>query len=189
MRRAVALLLVAALAACAEPPSKEMHQAQGAIDAAKSAGAEQFAASELTAAVDALRRSEEAVAERDYRLALNYAIESRERAQSAAKGAVNARARARGDAEAMLAEANTLLAQAQAQLRAADAARVARRATDDARDTITAAQKSVQNARTALNNDEYEQARKALQGVSARIHKAISAIDDALDNGSGRRRR
>ena len=166
-----------------------MNQAQGAIDAAKAAGAEQFASTELTAAVDALRRSEDAVTQRDYRLALNYAIESRERAQSAAKTAVEARARARGLAEALLAEATTLLAQARSALRDADAARVPRRATQDARQAIDAAQKSVQNARAALNKDDYARAQAALDGVSKRILSAISAIADAADGGAGRKRR
>ena len=189
MRRGVTLLLVSSFLACAEPPSKEMHQAQGAIDAAKSAGAEEFAATELTAAIDALTRSEAAVTERDYRQALNYAIESRERAQAAAKAAVNARARAHGGAEALLAEATTLLALARARLRDADAARVPRRATQDARQAIDDAQTSVQNARTAVNSNDYERARKTLDGVSARIQRAISQIADAIDPAAARRRR
>ena len=179
MRRAVLLLLISTSLACAEPPHKEMNQAQGAIDAAKSAGAEQFAATELTGAIDALGRAETFVVQRDYRQALNSAIESRERAQSAAKAAVDARARARGDAEALLAEANTLLTQARARLGDAEAARVSRRATQDARQAIDAAQTSVQNARTALDKDDYAAAKKALQGVSARIYRAISQIMDA----------
>jgi hypothetical protein len=189
MRRVVMLLLVSASLACAEPPSKEMNQAQGAIDAAKAAGAEQFAATELAAAVDALRRSEEFVTQRDYRQALNYAIEGREQAQAAAKAAVEARARARGDAEALLAEATTLLAQARAQLRNADGTRVSRRALQDARETIDGAQTSVQNARTALNSDDYAQARKALEGVSKRIRSAISQISDSTEPAGTRRRR
>jgi hypothetical protein len=189
MRRAVTLLFVIALTACAEPPNKEMNQAQGAIDAAKAAGAEQFAATELAAAVDALRRSEEAVTQRDYRLALNFAIESRERAQAAAKAAVTARARDRGAAEALVAEATTLLSQARARLRDADAARVSRRATQEARQAIENAQTSVQNARAALNKDDYERAQKALAGVSARIQAAISQIADAIDPAAARKRR
>ena len=189
MRRVLLLLLVIAFIACADPPSKEMNQAQGAIDAAKAAGAEQFAATELTAAVDALRRSEEMVTERDYRQALNFAIESRERAQSAAKAAVNARARERGDAEALLAEATTLLAQARARLGDADAARVSRRATQNAREAIEGAQTSVQKARTALNSDDYGSARKTLDGVSKRILAAITQIGEAIDPAAARRRR
>ena len=73
------------LVACGEPPDKEMHQAQGAIDAARAAGADTYAPDEFKAAVDALARAQDAVAQRDYRLALNNALDSRERAQNAAR--------------------------------------------------------------------------------------------------------
>ena len=107
---ALALILAVLLAVgCAEPPSKEMNQAQGAIDAARAAGADKFATDEFNAAVDALERPNEAVAEGDYRLALNHALDSRERAQNAAKLAVDGRANARGDAERAIAEGRDAL--------------------------------------------------------------------------------
>ena len=104
-RLIVVFALTLLIAACAEPPAKEMHQAQGAIDAARAAGAEEYAADELKLAVDGLAKYQEAVAARDYRLALAHALDSRERAQNAAKTAVDGRAKARGDAERELAEA------------------------------------------------------------------------------------
>ena len=73
------------ITACGDPPNKEMDQAQGAIDAARAAGADRYAATEYTAATDALKRSQDAVAQRDYRLALNEALNSREHAQNAAR--------------------------------------------------------------------------------------------------------
>jgi hypothetical protein len=182
-------LLGALFIACATPPSKEMNQAQGAIDAARAVGAEQFAATEFTAAVEALQRSEQAVAQRDYRQALNFAIESRERAQGAAKLAATARARAHGDVEALLAEATTLLAQARSRLRDAEAARLPRRTLQDARTAIEGAQRSVQNARTALNNAKYTDARQGLDGLSPQIRKTIAAIDQAINTGTSRRKR
>ena len=69
-----------------EPPDKEMQQAQGAIDAARAAGADQYAHEEFAAAQEALTHANEAVEQRDYRLALNHALDSRERAQNAANG-------------------------------------------------------------------------------------------------------
>src|SRR6186713_1219846 len=98
-RRLALISLTILSASCAEPPSKEMNQAQGAIDAARAAAADRFAAAEYNAATDALKRSEQAVIDHDYRLALSLAIDSRERAQNAAKMAVEARANARGAAE------------------------------------------------------------------------------------------
>jgi len=84
---------------CAEPPNREIDQAQGALDAARAAGAEQYAAEEFAAAVTSLKQSRAAVAARDYRSALNYALDSRERAQIAAKQASNQRAVVRSQVE------------------------------------------------------------------------------------------
>ena len=84
-----ALLIVA----CGEPPNKELHQAQGAIDAARAAGAAVYAPEELKGAVDALTHAQEAVGQRDYRLALNHALDSREQRASGGE----ARRRRTGD--------------------------------------------------------------------------------------------
>ena len=130
--RRLALITAILSASCAEPPSKEMNQAQGAIDAARAAGADKFATAEFNAAIDALKRSEEAVAGGDYRQALNHALDSRERAQNAAKLAVEGRADARGQAERAIAEVATLLSRAQAQLKDPDIARMNPRPTEGA---------------------------------------------------------
>src|SRR5688572_7145428 len=124
VRRLALITTILLSASCAEPPNKEMNQAQGAIDAARAAGAEKFAAAELTAAQDALKRSEEAVIARDYRLALSHALDSRERAQNAAKMAVDGRADLRGQAERAISEVATLLSRARAELKTADANKV-----------------------------------------------------------------
>ncbi len=189
LRRILALLFVSVLAACAEPPSKEMNQAQGAIDTARAAGAETFASTEFAAAVDAMRRSEEAVTQRDYRLALSLAIESREHAQDAAKTAGNERARSRGHVEARIAEATTLLAQAREKLNDPAVARLPRRTVQEPRRTIDDAIRSLQDARTAVNNDDYERALNDVQGLSPRIQKAIATLNELAGTPSPRRRR
>src|SRR3954451_16472835 len=120
LRRAlVSFAVVAAMAgaACGDPPDKEMQQAQGAIDAARAAGADQYAREEFTAAEDALKRSHEAVDQRDYRQALNTALDARERAQAAAKESVNRKAIARADATKALADADAALHNSRARLK------------------------------------------------------------------------
>ena len=47
--------------ACATPPTREMDQAQGAIDAARAAGADRYATEQYEAAVKALQSAHEAV--------------------------------------------------------------------------------------------------------------------------------
>ena len=180
MRRAVrrlALILAILSSGCAEPPNKEMNQAQGAIDAARAAGADKFAAPEFTAAVDALKRSEDAVAAGDYRQALSHAIDSRERAQNAAKMAVDGRADARGQAERAIAEVATLLNRAQEELKAPELARATR--LRPARAVVTETEKALQEARTALKTEDYAGVTAALQGVTAKLQAALSEIDNA----------
>lgn len=91
---AAAVLGAVALAGCAEPPTRELGQAQGAIEAARAAGAETYARTEFQAADAAMRRAHTAVAERDYRQALTFALDAREQARAAAREAAAARGRA-----------------------------------------------------------------------------------------------
>jgi len=172
--RRLALIITVLSAGCAEPPNKEINQAQGAIDAARAAGAEKFATAEYTAAVDALKRSDEAVAAGDYRQALSHAIDSRDRAQNAAKMAVEGRVEARGQAERAVAEVATLLSRTQEELKAAGG-----RALQKPRDTIAAADKALQEARTALKIENYAGVAAALDGVAAAIQAALNEIDAA----------
>ncbi|MBY0494596.1 MAG: hypothetical protein K2Y23_10305 [Cyanobacteria bacterium] len=187
--RGLAFFIAILSASCAEPPSKEMNQAQGAIDAARAAGADRFAAGEFTAATDALTRSEEAVAAGDYRQALSHAIDSRERAQAAAKMAVEGRADARGQAERAIAEVATLLSRAQSQLKAPDVARLNGKALNTARATAAGAEKMLQEARAALKTEDYPAVTRALNGAAAELQAALTGIDAATSPRSAPRKR
>jgi len=187
--RRLAFVIVILSASCAEPPNKEINQAQGAIDAARAAGADRFATAEFSAATDALKRSEEAVTARDYRLALNHAIDSRERAQSAAKMAVEGRADARGQAERAIAEVATLISRAQAQLKDPDIIRLNGRTLREPRATVAAAEKMVQEARSALASEDYATVTRALNGAAADLQAALTEIDAVASPGSSRRKR
>src|SRR3954463_713312 len=150
MRRLVlslAVLAAIAGAACGDPPEKEMQQAQGAIDAARAAGADQYAREEFSAAEDALKKSHEAVEQRDYRQALNTALDARERAQAAAKESVNKKATARADATQALADADAALHNSRARLKAAETAHVPPRSLTTGRKAIDNAENVVQEAR------------------------------------------
>ena len=189
VRRLALITAILLSVSCAEPPNKEMNQAQGAIDAARAAGADKFAAAEFTAAQDALKKSEEAVAAGDYRQALSHALDSRERAQNAAKLAVDGRADARGQAERAIAEVATLLSRAQAQLKDADVARLNPRTLQEPRSTVEATEKMLQEARTALKAEDYAAVTKALNGAAAKLQAALTEIDAAASPRTAPRKR
>ena len=174
---------------CAEPPTKEINQAQGAIAAAYAAGAERFATAEYTAATDALKRAEEAVAAGDYRLALNHALDGRERAQNAAKLAVEGRADARGQAERAISEVATLVSRAEAQLKDPDILRLNGRGLRGPRATVAAAGKMLQEARSALATEDYAAVTRALTGTAADLQAALTEIDAVASPGTARRKR
>lgn len=186
--RRLALVIVLLSAGCAEPPSKEMNQAQGAIDAARAAGADRFAASEFAAATDALKRSEEAVAAGDYRQALSHAIDSRERAQLAAKVAVEGRANLRGQAERSISEVATLLSRARTQLKDPDIVRTGRTLRAP-RATVAKTETMLQEARSALAREDYDAVSQALKGAAAQLQAALTEIDEAASPGTARRKR
>jgi ribosomal protein S20 len=172
-------LLVAALfaVACANPPNKEMDQAQGAIDAARAAGAEQYATTEYSAATTALKNANNAVTAGDYRLALNYALESREHAQNAARETADTKARVRAETEHSMAEIAALLAKANTRRTAAQRARVPRRVLEEFTTELESVNGAVQKAGEAMTAGDYLAAQMALDGVQKRIETAVTALD------------
>jgi len=184
----LALCVALAGAACGDPPDKELQQAQSAIDAARSAGAEQFARDEFTAAQDALKRANDAVAQRDYRLALNNALDARERAQNAAKEAAEGSRAAREKAERALAESATALANARARLKAAESAHVPAKRLTPARRQIDDGDIALQKARTTFDRGEYAATIDAATRATANLQAAARDLAAAAAPTPRRRR-
>ena len=184
-----ALVLVLSAAACGgEPPDKEMQQAQGAIDAARAAGADVYATEEFAAARAALSRADDAVAARDYRLALNHAIDSRQRANNAAKLAADGKASARVDADRALTEAAAGLAALQMRLKAPDVARLPARATTGARAAAADGERNLQEARTAVEAGDYAAALATASSATKALAGARRDLDAAVAAATRRRR-
>ena len=177
-------------AACSEPPQKEIDRAQGAIDAARAAGADQYAPGAYKAATDALQQAHEAVEQRDYRLALSRALDANERALEAAKEGANGKARARSEVEGLLAMASNSVQQLQTKLRSAEAVRLPN--LEGSRKLRADAQRALQEARTAVKEGNYLQAMERIKSFPDRIAAEIKAIDETMEaKGArgGRRRR
>jgi hypothetical protein len=191
MRRIVVGLVVAAAVAvtsCANPPDKEIQQAQSAIDAARAAGADRYATQEFAAAEDALKRAHAAVAERDYRLALNNALDSRERAELATKQAADGKAAARVEADRALTAAADALTAARASLKSAEASRAAAKSLSALRLTIADGDRRLQEARAAFGRGDFADALSAASAITKTLTAASGDQDGAAANPSRRRR-
>lgn len=174
---------------CSEPPAREMHHAQGAIEAARAAGAEIYAPEEFREAEQALKESESSVTQRDYRLALRYALDARERAYEAARATANRKAEARGEAERALVAAENSVTLARERLATAQAARARaadlaplRRALDQADDTL-------QKARAAMDEENYPEVTTIVEGTGERLDAAIQEMEKRIAPRPVRRRR
>ena len=172
--------------ACSEPPQKEIDRAQGAIDAAQAAGAEQYAREPFNAATTAMKQTHEAVQQRDYRLALSRAIDANERALEAAREAANGRARAQSDAEAAINRLMITVRQLEERIKAAEAARLPARETESIRRTRADAQKALQEARAAVASGNYLQALAMTKGLAERITVEIRTLNETIDARAGR---
>jgi hypothetical protein len=185
-RACLACLLIVLATACTSPPNKEMDQAQGAIDAARAAGADRYAPTEFAAATTALKNATDAVAQGDYRLALNHAIDSREQAQNAARVAADTRAKVRGDVERSIAEVNALIAQVNAWI-ASPAATRTPRTRRTAEQVVTASTAEVQKAGSAMQADDYAGAQTLMTATKERLQKVLPAAPNTADAQSTRR--
>lgn len=170
---ALAIVVAMLTTACSEPPYKEMHQAQGALDAARAAGAETFANAEYRDAQQALDQSQQAVTQRDYRLALRYALDARERAQEAARATADHKAEARGLAERAVLVTETAVRDAETRIEAARAGRVRARDLTPARSATQNARDALQKARAAIEKEAYLEVPRMLEPAQTQLAEAL----------------
>jgi hypothetical protein len=189
-RFALSFAIAAALTAtaCGDPPEKEMQQAQGAIDAARAAGADEYANEEFTAAQAALKRANDAVEQHDYRLALNNALDARERAHNAAKLAADGKAVARTEAEHVLGVTTSALNDAHVRLRTAEKNHVPSRQLVKPREVVDDADTAVQKARAAFARADYRTVIETLRDTATALRAASHELEGPATAPAKRRR-
>jgi multidrug efflux pump subunit AcrA (membrane-fusion protein) len=170
------LLLV--LTACSEPPQKEIDQAQAAVDLARTGGADRYATEEYAAAVAGVQKAHAAVDQRDYRQALSYAIDARQRAQDALRQAAEAKKRAQRETEADYSAAATRANRLQALIRETDGARAKVKDLAALSKTLAEARTVLQEASTAITLGDFAVASKSLTEVREKLDAAIGGLEN-----------
>ena len=172
-----AAIIASSIVACGgNPPDKEIEQAQTAVDAARAASADRYSKEDFNASTDALKNAHAAVDARDYRLALNYALEAKDRADTAARDAVDRKATARSDADRALRNAALLLVDIRAKLRTAQGRQPAR-VVNPAKKVAADSERVVQEARTAFEREDYPKVLEMLAAPMARLRESIRSLD------------
>jgi hypothetical protein len=121
------------------------------------------------------------VAARDYRLALNHALDSRQRARNAAKLAADGMAAARVEADRSITRAAMGVEAMRTRLKSSDVPRLPARTVAAVRASVADADQRVQEARTAVDRGDY----KAAQSAAAAANAALSAATQTLEAAAG----
>ena len=173
-RRLVLLLIALGVAgACSEPPTKEHQQAEAAVAAARAADAATYAPDDLQAAEADLQKYDEAVAQRDYRQALNLAIEARDRAYEAAKQAGTSKTAAETQARKLAEEVDTLTKTATARLEGTSSPRPTAQAAERIRAALKTSSSALQEARTLMAQQDYRGAIVRLTPAAEALRKEV----------------
>jgi hypothetical protein len=171
-------LLLLAVAGCSEPPKKEIDQAQTALDLAKTAGADKYASDEYLAAATSLEKARAAVDQRDYRQALNYAIDSRQRSQSAITQSAEGKAAAKRAVDTLLTAVAKRIVDVQNRLPGGEAVRTPAKEMRELRAALTQAQTGLQEARTQIGGGNYDKATSDLVAVREKLDAAVRASEN-----------
>ncbi len=163
------------ITACSQPPEKERGQAEGAIAAAREASAEVYAPDELLAAESALGEYDAAVTQGDYRAALNAALAARDRAYEAVRHASTAKAEARGRAERLVTEIEVLTTQITQRLSGTATPRITGAGAQRLRQAVAATSKTLQEAGTAIDDEQYPVAITRLEAALEGLRKEFDA--------------
>jgi hypothetical protein len=162
------MILGLLLVACSTPPDTERQQAEVALQAARDAGAPAYAPAEFENAQAAFRKSDAAVAQRDYRQALSHALDARDLAYAAVKRVDARKTELQSQADRLATELDSLLA---AGGRATGAAAARLRTARDAGRT------ALQEARTNLAQLDYQNAVRTLEPAVSRLRREMPGQD------------
>lgn len=171
-RSAALVSVVVWSVACAAPPTKELTLAQGALDAARAAGAAEYAAEDLAGAEQTLSRAHADVTAGDYRAALGHALDAHARAQAAARAAADGRVRARLAADETLDEFARRIERVETALASDEAKRVPVPIRQRVQEAVTHALATLATSRTAVERGDRDPV--------AAIRAEIAALDAAL---------
>jgi hypothetical protein len=173
--RFVLVVLVTAVSiACSEPPEKERLQAETALVEARRAGAERYAIDQLRASEALLKKYEAAVDARDYRLALSSALEARETAYEASKAAIAAKTRDYSTAQGLVVQVGALIRAATARLAPGATPRLSTLASERLRAEVKVASTSLQEARTAMEREDYAAVSASLGPLVEQLTKEMA---------------
>jgi len=179
MRRILALALPLTLAACDQPPTKEIAAAEAQIEAARQAGAERFVPDRWRDAEAALGAARAKVQQKDYRGALSAANDAADKGRAAVQAVAAARANAKGAADLAQREIGVFLEEIDQVRQEAATAKVPDEAFTEVQARVEEIREGLQRVTDTLGRGEVLEAQKAAAELRAQAADLPAAFRDA----------
>ena len=188
--RAISLFVaVAVLAGCADPPTAELDAAKQALDSARDVGAEQFAASEYSAAQRAYNEAEATTnteAERfflfkDFEQARAQIADAKTKAMRAESSAEAEKKRQKESAEAAIAAARDAVGAAYTSLEEAPSGKGTEADIEELRAELSAAEADIEAAEAALNSENLSDAESLAESADQKATEVADGVMVAVD--------
>ena len=190
-----ALLALALVFGCAKPPQADIDAAKASIEAARNAGAGEYAASSLSAAEDQVAQLEaELQAQqgkfaltRSYKKATEIATAAKAAGEKAAADAAAGKEQARTDATNLIGQAKTVLGEAQTALDGAPKGKGTQADLEVMKADLASVSTTIADAEAALAGERFLEAKSKAQAAINSANTVKAAVEQAMAAKAGRR--
>ena len=175
--------LVAALVAvvsCGSPPQAELDAAQAALDSARQAGAETYAADAYNRAKNTLADANAKVEASDYEAAKTAAVSAKGQADQAKSLAESNKARIRDEAQAIVSRVSNAIGDARSAVDGAPRGKGADGDLDQLRADLGQAEASISSARSSLSSGSFNAALDQAKAGESKLNQVQSAVQVAM---------
>ena len=179
-RAGAILAFVVAVVSCGSPPEAELEAAEAALESARGAGAEAYAADAYDRAKNTLSDARAKVEQGDYDAAKTAAIQAKEQADQAKSLAESTKVRVRDEAQAIVTRLSNAIGDASAAVDGAPRGKGADSDLDQLRADLGQAEAELSDARGSLSSSDFNAALEQAKSAESKLNQVQSAVQVAM---------
>jgi len=173
------LAFVFTLSSCGSPPQAELDAAQAALDSARQAGAETYAADAYNRAKNTLASANAKSEQGEYEAAKSDAVQAKDQADSARTLAESNKAKLRDEAQAIVDRVSNAIGDARAAVDSAPRGKGADGDLDQLRADLGQADAALNDARSSLSSGSFNAALEQAKSADSKLGQVQSAVQVA----------
>ncbi len=174
------LTLVVAVVSCGSPPQAELDAAQAALDSARQAGAEAYAADAYNRAKNTLADARAKSEQSDYEEAKTAAVQAKDQADQAKSLAESTKTQVRDEAQAIVTRVSNAIGDARSAVDGAPQGKGADSDLDQLRADLGQAEAALGDARGSLGSGSFNAALEQAKSAESKLNQIQSAVQVAM---------